>query len=262
MAVHSTGQFAYVANFGSDYQGTDGSISAYTVDPTSGALTEMPDSPYLTGGGPESVCVHASGQFLYLARSAQPSISVFAIDPASGALTEIEGSPFATQQWPTDLACDPNGQFQYAANSFHQSISVFSIDPMSGAVAPVAGSPFQTGVGPTSVAVVPTGQFIYVTNKPCEVPNCGGNLYAYSVDASTGALTPLPGSPFPTGDGAWAVAIDGTGQLAYVANFYSKNISAYRIDAGTGIVTEIAGSPFPTGQTPVSVVITGGQTGR
>ena len=54
-------------------------------------------------------------------------------------------------------------------------------------------------------------QFVYVTN--------GGDktVSAYSIAAS-GALVPVPGSPFAAGFNPVSVAVDPTGKFAYVAN--------------------------------------------
>jgi DNA-binding beta-propeller fold protein YncE len=59
---------------------------------------------------------------------------------------------------------------------------------------PVAGSPFGAGTGPVGVAVDAKGKFVYEANAQ------SNNIYAYTIDASTGALTPLAGSPFAAGD--------------------------------------------------------------
>jgi 6-phosphogluconolactonase len=73
-----------------------------------------------------------------------------------------------------------------------------------------------------------TAGFAYVVN--CGAFGCfgssPGNVSAYSIDGTTGALTPVVGSPFPAGTGASSVTVDPTGQFAYVANAGSANVSA------------------------------------
>src|SRR5205823_12767956 len=58
----------------------------------------------------------------------------------------------------------------------------------------------------------------------------------------TGALTVIPGSPFPTGYASGEIAIDPSGRFLYVAN--SSSLSAYAINNVTGALTAIPGSPF------------------
>ena len=59
-APFSRAQFAYVASNGSD------SVSGYTIDPNTGALTAIADSPFPAGAGPASVAVDPSGKFAYV----------------------------------------------------------------------------------------------------------------------------------------------------------------------------------------------------
>jgi len=85
-----------------------------------------------------------------------------------------------------------------------------------------------------------------------------GNVSAYAIDATTGALTPVSGSPFPAGLNSRSVAVDPTGHFAYVVNGssaldFSGSISAYTIDPETGALTQVPGSPVPVGGQPSSV---------
>ncbi|MFZ0710172.1 MAG: beta-propeller fold lactonase family protein, partial [Terrimicrobiaceae bacterium] len=66
-------------------------------------------------------------------------------------------------------------------------------------------------------------QFVYVANG-------GGSndVSAYRL-GEDGALTPVPGSPFPAGNLPASVAVDPTGKFAYVVNEGGNNVSAYRI---------------------------------
>ena len=90
------------------------------------------------------------------------------------------------------------------------------------------------------------------------VPNIfSNNVSAYTIDANTGALTAVVGSPFAAGTEPLAVTIDPTGKFAYVPNAGSDNVSAYQIDANTGALTAVAGSPFPAGSWPNRVTLVG-----
>jgi 6-phosphogluconolactonase len=83
-----------------------------------------------------------------------------------------------------------------------------------------------------------------------------GIISAYSIDNKTGALTPVPGSPFATGSEPNAIAVDPTAQFVYVANTTVNTVSAYSIDSKTGALTPVPGSPFATGTLPASLAIT------
>jgi len=84
-----------------------------------------------------------------------------------------------------------------------------------------------------------------------EVP---GNVSAFTIDANTGALTPV-GPPVATGGTiSFSVTIDPTGEFAYVANFGSNNVSAFTIDPRTGALTAV-GVPVTSGASPSSLAV-------
>jgi len=75
----------------SDYSATDGTISGYSIAPSTGVLTPLSGSPFAIPAS--ALAVNSAGGFLYASDPAG-TIQVFTIDSASGALTPISGSPF------------------------------------------------------------------------------------------------------------------------------------------------------------------------
>jgi 6-phosphogluconolactonase (cycloisomerase 2 family) len=138
----------------------------------------------------------------------------------------------------------------YVANNRDNSISAYLIDSNSGALTAVSGSPFAAGTNPVGTAVDPTGRFLYVANNGSHNhgagPLAGANVSAYTINASTGALTAVSGSPF-AGPRPWGIAVDPTGRFLYVTNDATDNVSAYTISPGTGALTAVSGSPFAEG---------------
>jgi 6-phosphogluconolactonase (cycloisomerase 2 family) len=55
---------------------------------------------------------------------------------------------------------------------------------------------------PINLVVDPSGQFVYAANYN------SGDISAYTVDAATGALTAVAGSPFGAGGNPHSIAID------------------------------------------------------
>jgi len=135
-------------------------------------------------------------------------------------------------------------QYAYVTNARSDTVSAYSIDASSGAMTPVPGSPFAAENQPNTVAVNPAGTFAYVANGGASVKNGPGTVSAYRVDAATGALTPIPGSPFAAGRYPSSIAVHPAGTFVYVTNGYDNTISAYSIHAATGALTPIPGSPF------------------
>src|SRR6185437_6947700 len=74
---------------------------------------------------------------------------------------------------------------------------------------------------------------------------------AITVDPSGGALAPVSGSPFASGNQPAAIVIASSGKLAYVANSLDSNITAYSVSAGS--LTKIA--TFATDTQPVAIGI-------
>src|SRR5262245_7114947 len=108
---------------------------------------------------------------------------------------------------------------------------------------------FYTGVAVLSLATPVFGQFAYVANQ------FSNDVSGYTINATTGTLTPIPGSPFAAGVFPVSVAVDPTGKFSYVANQFSNDVSGYTINAATGTLTPIPGSPFAAVAAPLSVVV-------
>jgi 6-phosphogluconolactonase len=84
VAITPSGQFAYVANFGSS------NVSPFAIDARNGALRPV-DIATSTGTNPLSVTVDPSGQFVYVANFGSNDVSAFALDGNLGTLTALAG---------------------------------------------------------------------------------------------------------------------------------------------------------------------------
>src|SRR5262245_65629541 len=98
-----------------------------------------------------------------------------------------------------------------------------------------------------SLATPVFGQFAYVANQ------FSNDVSAYTINAATGALTPIPGSPFTAGVFPVSVAVDPTGKFAYVANQFSNDVSGFTINATTGVLTSFSGLLYVDGEAPILV---------
>src|SRR6516162_6903078 len=104
MAVGGGGKFLYVGMSGTS--NANNVVSAFAIDPNTGALTQITGSPFPTGNDPQGIATDPTGKFLYTANSQDGTLSVFTIDGSSGTLTPV-GSPYATLSGPEALAIDP-----------------------------------------------------------------------------------------------------------------------------------------------------------
>jgi len=90
--------------------------------------------------------------------------------------------------------------------------------------------------------------FLYVANIG------SSNISAFKISTDTGGLTPVPGSPFPSGGlNVASLAATPNGRYLYAASFGSSNISAFAI-ASNGALLPIA-SPVPAGGTPDGIKV-------
>ncbi len=204
-AVDPSGKFAYFA--APDLNG----VVAYALNAGNGTLTPIPGSPFSTGNRPVDLAVEPCGQFLYATNLFSNDVSGYAIDKHTGSLAPVPGSPFAAQNQPIGIAIDPFGHLVFAVNRYSDSVSVYAIDRSTGSLAEVSGSPFATGLNPVAVGLDPSGSFVYVANTAV-LPTNASTVSGFTLDPTTGALTPIPGSPFVSGRNPNGIAITGQRQ--------------------------------------------------
>ncbi len=248
VAVDPTGKYLYVANSG--VRDAPGSVSAYVINPNSGALTEVSSSPFAAGSGSSAIAADPKGRYLYVANGRSSNVSAYRISLDTGTLTELRGSPFAAGTSPTGIAVDPAGKFLYVADNGSADIAAFAIDSSTGALLAAPGSPFA-GPSPFRLAVDPKGEFLYATN------NLDDSVSVYGINARSGALRAISGSPFATGSIPKELALDPTGKFLCVTNNGSGKLSVYRIRSSSGALVPVDGSPFDVGMNPYCVVFVG-----
>jgi len=259
VTVDPSGKFAYVASSGDVWDIDFGSVVAYTINPTTGALTSTTGGIIGTGvnGTPEffnSVAVDPSGKFAYAADGGafpagsfggDSSVSMYTVNSTTGALTSI--GMIAAGSGPDSVAVDPAGNFAYVANFDSNDVSMYTIDATTGALA--STGTIAAGTSPDSVAVDPASKFAYVTNFN------SNDVSMYTIDAATGALTFI--GSIAAGTNPYSVAVDPGGKFAYVANWTGNDadgsVSMYTIDATTGVLTP--SGTIATELSPTSIVI-------
>jgi 6-phosphogluconolactonase len=174
---------------------------------------------------------------------------------ATGALTALAPPSHAAGANPIGVAIDPTGHFMYVANVLSNTVSGYQI-ASNGSLTTIPGSPFATGSGPGWVTVDPTGRYVYVANCARLCSGSGdGNVSGYAINKTTGALTPVPGSPFTADQVPYAIAVDPTGQFAYVANFASGTISIFKIDQCSGSLWASVQSVPTGGASPLALTL-------
>ena len=156
IAVAPNGKFAFAVNYSTVNGSITDSVSAYTIDPLTGALTEVAGSPFETGVTPTALAIAPSSKFVYVANFHDSSVTVFSIDGSTGVLTELATSPFdtGTGTLPQAIAISPSGSFLYVA-SLDGTISAYNVDVNTGALTVMSGGPFAAGDGASALAIGP-----------------------------------------------------------------------------------------------------------
>jgi 6-phosphogluconolactonase (cycloisomerase 2 family) len=174
LAVDGKGNFLYV---GQGQVNPPLPVTAFSIDQTTGALSEIQGSPFPLG----VATVHAdpSGKFLLGVAGIldQPNsatddhISVFSIDSTFGTPTAVAGSPFSTTAAPFEFAIHPSGQFVYTFG-----------EDSTGALAAVEGYQLSSTGTLTALPGSPFASLPIV--QDCQFDQSGGA--AFCIDAVAG----------------------------------------------------------------------------
>lgn len=250
MAINPAGTFLFQTAQGYN-GGTQAGVFVYAINRSNGSLGNAVQST-LVGQTVFADVVDNQGKFLFV--TGTNGVYAYAIDSGTGALTAVAGSPYATpapsslgySQPATLMAVDQTNRFLYLSTG--AGIVGFNIDQTTGQLTPIAGSPFATDVtGPWTLVITPNNSFLYLLQVRNGGTSGGGNIYGFSIDQNSGALSSLPGSPFSAGScgtvvPAGTVGIPGPDNMtiASAGNFMYDNCGIYSIDQTSGALTVVS----------------------
>jgi 6-phosphogluconolactonase len=233
IASDPAGHFLFVGN---DHTGL---ISVFQINATTGALTAAPGSPFSAFNLDfvHVLAVDGTGKFLYASQGlAALPVYGFSIDQNTGALSQVVGSPFTLGV--ALVRSDFTGKFAVGLTGIagDNHLSVFAINASTGALSPVSNSPFATTMStPENLRIHPSSQFVYTFGL--DTNSTASAIEGFSIDSSTGALTPLTGSPFTSlpvvADCKW----DQGGGEAFCANGAANAFSVLNTSTSTGALT-------------------------
>jgi len=237
-------------------------LTSYGIALSSGSISGI--TAIATGTNPAAIAVTPGMDAVFVSNSGGNFVTSYTLNP-DGSL--VVGNNYKTGTTPMGLTVDPSGKFLFVANQGSNNVSVFSISGTS--LTEVKGSPFTTiapgttlATGPVSVAVPPAGNYLYVANQ------LTNTISAFAYDGTSGALTPVAGSPFSACDlpsvciAPAAVAISQNGTFLLVANQGSNNVTSFALCVVTsstcsnpnGTMTQV-GAPVTAGEQPVAIAL-------
>ncbi len=238
--VAAVAQFAYLSG------NADNTISQYSVNAASTTPLTALNPPTVAAGSPQQAFLHPNGLYAYsIAQDPTSTVHLYDIAPGTGTLTLRTGDP-QVNSGTGGLnigVIDPTGRFLYVSDETAGTVNGFTISQVDGTLTPAGG---VTGLNtPTDVLVDHQGHYLYVI----EGPTVGaGAILAYSINQTSGALTPLSTPSYAVGNQPIFATIDSSDPAnphIYVPNGGDSTISGYTIAPATGLLTQIGSSAFP-----------------
>src|ERR1700681_3175976 len=244
IALLPSKKFLYAINSSSHAD----SISIFNV--ASDGTLALSGTPTPAGNGPNDAVIDPSGKYLLVTNNFGNNVSVYSIDASSGALSEVAGSPFPANTNPAEILITPSGKFVYVTNPGIGMVTAFTFS--NGVLTKVPGSPFLSAPlgGAFGMAVDGSEKFLYVANPSASTPppfsSTRGNISGFTI-TSTGALTPILGSPFTVtnGNGPSSITVDPSGKYVYATTPGSSfSIWCFTITSTNGQLVAVTNSPF------------------
>lgn len=227
LATHPSGTFLYA--------GTEHSVEGFRVDPQTGDLKPILNSPFVLSSRAISLALTHSGQFLYAAGDNSDVIYAFSVDATTGNLTPLSTQPLHSGLALGDLKVDVSDKYLFVtAYLFLEKLLVYNIQS-TGALQATTTSPVAIGDG-VNMAVAPNGRFLFIE------ADFDNNILAFSLDSATGAVTPAPGSPFHDGQSPTSVAVSPNSNILVVSRNNPGHVASYRIDPQSGALSPISGA--------------------
>ncbi len=101
-----------------------------------------------------------------------------------------------------------------------------------------------TSVTPPVLPSGATDNMVIVNKKFLYVPMGDSTVQAFTINRTSGALTPIAGSPFAAPGGADTAVSDPAGRFLFVGGENIGEIAIFQINPTTGVLTPSPGSPF------------------
>ena len=206
ICIHPSRKYLYAINEITDFNGANGSVSAFSIDHQSGGLTLL-NSVSSEGAGPAHMSLDATGKFVFVANYLGGSIAVVPI-LADGILGN---------------AVDTHRDIDFIGSK-HASDAPGGSFAISGHDSPHAHM----------IAADPSNKFVFATDLGQD------RIYVYRFDAATGRMTPSEAAPFvsvPSGDGPRHFAFHPNGHWLYSLQEESSTITVFRFDPVRGSMT-------------------------
>lgn len=191
-----------------------------------------------------------------------PATYVYAFEPGrvfayglteAGGINAIAGVRFraADNGWGS-VAADPFARRLFGLALDGQELWSFALDAAGGTPSLIEDAPRRppSGWETTAVAVAPSGRFLFSCIDPAGQQSAG-RVAVFDLEADTGVMAEVAGSPFATQVGPHRLWPDPRGRFLYVSDAVKRPdgpscLSGFRLDPTSGVLTRTDGSPYKT----------------
>ena len=215
----------------------------------------LSNSAMLVPPQPSSPAVLKQPTFLFVAGEfpdGTGAYQVFSVDKLTGALNPAPGAVLRDDNIAREINYQASTQTLYVSTTEASLIAdvpwlhIFHFSPSEGSLSLIGQIDDSAD---RSNVVTPDGKFVYV--------NGFENVSGFAPDATTGLLTPLPASPYPTNSEDQTLRMHPSGRYMYGVGTYPltppgpnganaiDHLIGFTLDPNTGVPSMLPGFPLP-----------------
>ena len=211
--IDASNRYVFVPHLGTDQ------VFQFVFDASSGRLSANtpPVVQMKQGSGPRHIILSADNKFAYLLNELTATVITLALDAKTGTLRETSSA----SALPAESKLVP------------------------GAPRPTPGRNVENDIWASDLHLTPDGRFLYAAERT------GSTIYGFSVDAATGRLAWLGGTP--TEKQPRGFRIDPSGRFTVVSGELSDRLATYAIESN-GALRPIGRYPTGKGSNWVEIV--------
>ncbi|HVV28797.1 MAG TPA: lactonase family protein [Rhizomicrobium sp.] len=245
LATDSRHRFLYAVTERMAKNDPTGYLSAYAIDPATGALHFLNRMP-AKGTTSAHLIVDRTNRWLIVANYGSGSVASFALKP-DGSIGDMadfhqhSGSSVNARRQkgphPHEVVMSPDNRFVIVPDLGVDKVFSYQFDANSGKLTlnDAGSATVPPGFGPRHFVFGKGGRFAYVLGE------MGSKVIAMSYDAAHGKLTPIQTidtipADFKDENNSGELALDASGQFLYASNRGHDSVALFSIDARTGLL--------------------------
>jgi hypothetical protein len=216
----------------------------------------LSNSAKLTSPQPSSPAALKQPKFLFVAGEAlngTGAYQVFTVDKATGALKPVPGALLPDDNVAKEINYQASTHTLYVSTTEASLLAdapwlhILHFSPSEGSLKLIGQLDDSAN---WSNVITPDGKFVYA--------NSSGKVAAFAPNATSGLLTPLPASPYPTdSNGQWMLRMHPSGHFMYGIGLYTltppgpnggniiSQLIGFALDPNTGVPSMLPGFPLP-----------------